>query len=124
MKLLSNLNLVGGTILLAEAVAAGRGAGIDDDVLRQVLGTSPAVAPGVRVRMEDIIGGDHEGWWSIKLAEKDIRLALDIGRSTGVPLPLGTESERVLERTEEAGYGEKDLGAVVESLRPTTAVRR
>jgi 3-hydroxyisobutyrate dehydrogenase-like beta-hydroxyacid dehydrogenase len=117
MKLLSNLILVGGTMLLAEAVVTGQANGIGDDILRQVLGGSPAVAPGVKPRMEDIIGGDHEGWWTILLAEKDIALALQLATSQGLQLPVGSTVEDVLHRTDAAGYGEKDLAAVVETFR-------
>jgi 3-hydroxyisobutyrate dehydrogenase-like beta-hydroxyacid dehydrogenase len=117
MKLLSNLILVGGTMLLAEAVVTGQANGISDDILRQVLGGSPAVAPGVKPRMEDIIGGDHDGWWTIRLAEKDIALALQLASSKGLRLPLGSTAEEVLHQTDTAGYGEKDLAAIVETVR-------
>lgn len=120
MKLLSNLILVGGTMLLAEAVATGQANGIGDAVLRQVLGSSPAVAPGVKARMEDIIGGDHVGWWTIRLAEKDIALALQLATSQGLQLPLGSTVVDVLHRTDAAGYGEKDLAAVIEIVRQRT----
>jgi 3-hydroxyisobutyrate dehydrogenase-like beta-hydroxyacid dehydrogenase len=72
LKLLSNIILVGGTALLAEAVVTGQVNGIDNDVLQRVLGESPAVAPGVQLRLEDILEGDHRGWWTLDLAEKDM----------------------------------------------------
>lgn len=117
MKLLSNLNLMGGTILMAEAVVTARANGIDEEVVRKVIGDSPAVAPGVRVRFEDVLGGDHEGWWSVQLAEKDIDLALELARDKDITLTMAGAVEEVLRRTEAAGYGEKDLGAVVEAVR-------
>lgn len=117
LKLLSNLMLVGGTILLGEAVATAQANGLESEVLRTVLKNSPAVAPGVAVRFEDVLEGDHEGWWTIRLAEKDMDLALTLARSKNLSLPVGQASMRVLEAADEAGYGEKDLGAVVEPIR-------
>ncbi|MBV9279102.1 MAG: NAD(P)-dependent oxidoreductase, partial [Chloroflexi bacterium] len=74
LKLLSNLILVGSTELLMEAVVTAQASGIDDGTLREVFGQSPAVAPGVQARLEDILGGDHRGWWTLELADKDMTL--------------------------------------------------
>ncbi|MGH2449267.1 MAG: NAD(P)-dependent oxidoreductase [Chloroflexota bacterium] len=117
MKLLSNLILIGGTILLAEAVVTADRSGVGTEVVREVLGTSPAVASGVRVRLDDIMTGDHRGWWTIELAEKDTKLALLVACSAGLDLTLGTAAQHVLQRTDKAGHGQLDLGAVVEPLR-------
>lgn len=121
LKLLSNLMLVGGTMLMAEAVATAQANGIGTDVIRRVIGESPAVAPGVRVRFEDVLSGSHEGWWTIQLAEKDIQLALQLATGHDLTLTLGSAAERFLHDTDRAGYGAKDLGAVVESVRRQTA---
>jgi 3-hydroxyisobutyrate dehydrogenase len=123
MKLLSNLILIGGTMLLSEAVVTAQANGVENRVLQEVFGTSPAVAPGVRVRLADIMHGEHEGWWTIQLAEKDLGLALQLASSRGIDLPLGKTAEQVLQRTDVAGYGELDLGAVVEAVRGREAAR-
>jgi 3-hydroxyisobutyrate dehydrogenase-like beta-hydroxyacid dehydrogenase len=117
LKLLSNLMLVGETALLAEALATAQANGIDDDTLRTALKSSPAIAPGVLPRFEDVLAGDHNGWWSIYLAQKDMSLALQLATSKGMKLPLAEASVQALDAAERAGYGEKDLGAVVEPIR-------
>jgi len=117
MKLLSNLNLIAGTIVLSETVVAAQRAGLSAEVICKVFGNSPAVAPGVSVRLDDIVGGDHNGWWSIKLAEKDSRLALEMAEREGLTLLLGKTSEEVLHRADTLGYGDKDLASVVEVTR-------
>jgi 3-hydroxyisobutyrate dehydrogenase-like beta-hydroxyacid dehydrogenase len=117
LKLLSNLMLVGGTALLAEAIATAQGSGIDNETLKRAFKQSPAIAPGVVVRFDDILEGDHEGWWTIKLAEKDMDLALDLGWRQGLTLPVAAATVESLERADAAGFGGQDLGAVVEPLR-------
>jgi 3-hydroxyisobutyrate dehydrogenase-like beta-hydroxyacid dehydrogenase len=117
LKLLSNLNLVGGTALLAEAIATAQASGIGDEVLRQVFGQSPAVAPGVQLRMEDMLGGDHLGWWSLELADKDMTLILKLGADAQVRLPVALATEGLVRQAIDAGYGELDLGAIVEAIR-------
>jgi 3-hydroxyisobutyrate dehydrogenase len=117
LKLLSNLILVGGTQLLMEAVATAQAHGFPDDILRDVFGGSPAVAPGVQVRLEDVLHGDHDGWWTLKLADKDLGLALKLAQSAGLELPLTQAGERLVARSIDAGYGDKDLGAMMNVLR-------
>lgn len=117
LKLLSNLILVGGTQLLMEAVVTAQAHGFDNDILRDVFGGSPAVAPGARVRLDDILDGDHHGWWTLRLADKDLTLALALAGEAGVHLPLGEASERFIARSIDAGYGDLDLGAMAEVLR-------
>jgi len=122
LKLLSNIILVGSTALLAEAVVTGQINGIDHDVLRRVFGESPAVAPGVQLRLEDILEGDHRGWWTLELAEKDMGLALSLATEQGITLPVAAAVERLVRHSVEAGYGEQDLAAVVEVIRQPAAV--
>jgi 3-hydroxyisobutyrate dehydrogenase-like beta-hydroxyacid dehydrogenase len=117
LKLLSNLILIGGTQLLMEAVATAQAHGFKDEILRDVFGGSPAVAPGVQVRLEDILHGDHEGWWTLKLAEKDLNLALKLARSAGLNLPLADAGEGLIARSIDAGYGDQDLGSMMNVLR-------
>jgi 3-hydroxyisobutyrate dehydrogenase-like beta-hydroxyacid dehydrogenase len=117
LKLLSNLMLVGGTALLAEAIVTAQRSGVDNAVLKSVFKQSPAIAPGVAVRFDDILEGDHEGWWTVKLAEKDMSLALGLAQKQRLHLPVADASVESLERADEAGLGQKDLGAVVEPLR-------
>lgn len=117
MKLLSNLILIGSTMFLAEAVAAAQANHISDGVVREVFGSSPAVAPGVRVRLDDVMGGNHEGWWTIKLAEKDLSLALSLAHDGGSRAELGKTAEHLLQQTDQVGFGSSDLGAVAEVMR-------
>ncbi|HEX2034685.1 MAG TPA: NAD(P)-dependent oxidoreductase [Chloroflexota bacterium] len=117
MKLLSNLVLIGGIALLAEAVATGQAAGLPTEVIRQVFEQSPLLGPGLRNRLEDILTGDHSGWFSVSLAEKDVRLAVELGAAGGLTLALGPQVQELLARTAAAGRAEQDIGAVVEVIR-------
>jgi 3-hydroxyisobutyrate dehydrogenase-like beta-hydroxyacid dehydrogenase len=117
LKLLSNHLLVGGTQLLMEAVVTAQAHGFDNDVLREVFGGTPAIAPGVKVRLEDVLEGDHVGWWTLLLADKDMSLVLKLADQVNLRLPLAQTSETLIREAIEAGYGEKDLGAMTEVLR-------
>lgn len=120
LKLLSNYLLMSGIAALAEAVATAQAVGLSDELIGDYLGQLPLVAPALRNRLEDIISGDHDGWFSTTLGAKDVRLAEDLARSHGVELPL---ADAVRQRFEEAvaqGWANADIGAVVELLRKHT----
>ncbi|GAC1635908.1 MAG: 2-hydroxy-3-oxopropionate reductase [Chloroflexota bacterium] len=122
LKILSNLILVGSITLLAEAVVVAQSLGLPNTVLRDVFGSSPAVAPGAKARLEDIMEGDHRGWWTVTLAEKDMRLALALAAEGNVDLPLTSAMERMLGQARDQGFADLDLGAIVELLRAPTRV--
>jgi 3-hydroxyisobutyrate dehydrogenase-like beta-hydroxyacid dehydrogenase len=119
LKLLSNYLLMSGIAALAETVATAQAAGLPDKLIRDFLGQLPLVAPALRNRLDDIVSGDHDGWFSTTLGAKDVRLAEDLARSHGVLLPL---ADAVRRRYEEAaqGWADADIGAVVELLRKHT----
>ncbi|WP_425581707.1 NAD-binding protein [Streptosporangium vulgare] len=68
-------------------------------------------------RVDDILTGDHQGWFTTRLAAKDVRLAVDLARSAGLDLPIARLVERRYEEAAERGWGDGDIGAVVELLR-------
>ena len=111
--------LVGGTQLLMEAVVTGRAHGFSDDVLREVFGGSPAVAPGVRVRLDDILNANYDGWWTLRLADKDLSLVLKLADQARLELPLADASRGLIEKSIDAGYGDRDLQSMTEVLKQT-----
>jgi 3-hydroxyisobutyrate dehydrogenase-like beta-hydroxyacid dehydrogenase len=117
LKLISNYLLMTGIASLAEAVATAQAAGLDDELIRDSFGRLPLVAPGLRNRLDDIVSGDHRGWFPTTLGAKDVRLAEELARSHGLQLPL---ADAVRQRYEEAmadGWADTDIAAVVELLR-------
>jgi 3-hydroxyisobutyrate dehydrogenase-like beta-hydroxyacid dehydrogenase len=115
LKLLANHLLLSGIATLAEAVATAQTVGLSDDLIRGFFGQLPLVAPALRNRLDDIVSGDHEGWFSITLGAKDVRLANDLARSRGMRLPLAEAVQRLYEQAAE-GWAEADIAAVVELM--------
>ncbi|MER5648063.1 NAD(P)-dependent oxidoreductase [Streptosporangium sp. NPDC002524] len=116
-KLLNNYLLMAGIAALSEATATGLAVGLDETLLHDFLLTWPTVAPALHNRVDDILGGDHRGWFTTRLAAKDVRLAIDLAGSAGLDLPIARLVERRYEEAAERGWGDEDIGAVVELLR-------
>lgn len=117
LKLLSNFLLMGGLALLAEAVATGQGAGLARGILHDFLADSPMVPAGLANRLDDVLDGDHDGWFAARLGAKDVGLARRLAATAGLQLPLAELVEQRYEALEGLGLGDADIGAVVELFR-------
>jgi 3-hydroxyisobutyrate dehydrogenase-like beta-hydroxyacid dehydrogenase len=116
-KLLNNYLLMSAIAGVAEVVATAEATGLDIKLLRQVLGQWPTLPPAVRNRLDDIVSGDHRGWFSTRLGAKDVRLLAEVAESGGLSLPIARMVERRYEEAAERGWSDADIGAVVELLR-------
>ncbi len=116
-KLAVNLLLLDGLVALAEAVAVGRAGGLSDEQLRQLLGDSPVLAPGLKNRFEGILSGDQNPWWSTVLGSKDAGLAADVVSSAGGQLPLTAMARDLYAKVAASGYADADIAAVTHLYR-------
>jgi 3-hydroxyisobutyrate dehydrogenase len=124
-KLATNLLLLSEVVALAESFAVGRSGGLRDDQLRELLGASPMVPPGLKNRFEDVLSGSQEGWWTTVLGAKDAGLALDVAREAHVELPVATVVQHLYEKAASSGLDDADIAAVTELyLASATAIRK
>jgi 3-hydroxyisobutyrate dehydrogenase-like beta-hydroxyacid dehydrogenase len=117
LKLIHNYLLMAGVAVLAEGVAVGQAAGVDADLLREFLGTISLVAPGLHNRLDDVLTGDHQGWFTTRLGAKDVRLFEDAAAAAGLRLPIADLVRAQYAEAADAGWEAADLGAVIELLR-------
>ncbi|MEV7969390.1 NAD(P)-dependent oxidoreductase [Sphaerisporangium sp. NPDC088356] len=116
-KLLNNFLLMSGVAAVAEVVAAAEAAALDMKLLREVLNQWPTIPLAIVNRVDDMIAGDHKGWFSTRLGAKDVRLLNEVAESTGLSLPIARLVERRYQEAGERGWSEADIAAVVEVIR-------
>ncbi|MFI6886299.1 NAD(P)-dependent oxidoreductase [Streptosporangium canum] len=116
-KLLNNYLLMSGVAVVAEAVAAGQAAGLDEAMLKDFLLRWPTVAPALHNRLDAILHGDHRGWFATRLGAKDVRLIAEVAESEGLRLPIARLVEQRYEDAAGHGWSDSDITAVVELLR-------
>ncbi|MEV0422356.1 NAD(P)-dependent oxidoreductase [Streptosporangium canum] len=116
-KLLNNYLLMSGVAVVAEAVAAGQAAGLDEAMLKDFLLRWPTVAPALHNRLDAILHGDHRGWFATRLGAKDVRLIAEVAESKGLRLPIARLVEQRYEEAAGHGWSDSDITAVVELLR-------
>lgn len=116
-KLAVNLLLLDGVVALAESFAVGRAGGLSDNQLRQLLGDSPMVAPGLENRFEGVLSGEQDPWWTTALGAKDAGLAVALVGKAGGELAV-TETVRDLYAKAAAdGTADDDIAAVARLYR-------
>lgn len=123
-KLATNLLLLSEVVALAESFAVGRSGGLTDDRLRELLGTSPMVPPGLKNRFEGVLTGSQDGWWTPVLGAKDAGLAIDIARGAEVELPAAQMVQRLYEKAAASGLDQADIAAVTQLYRGQETARR
>ena len=116
VKVVANLLLLGQLSVLSEALATAQAAGVDDSIIAE-LGRSPLVAPGLQNRLDDLLHGDHQGWFAARLGRKDAHLARSLAAKHGLDLAVAAAVEELFAQTVAAGLGDRDIAAVVESVR-------
>lgn len=106
VKLMLNLLWFDQLVAIAEVLAIGTRAGVDLEVLHRSLVEGPTSS---RLLARDLLpllrDGEYEEGFSMALATKDLRLAVDLARSAGVPAELSAVVEQLFTRAR-AVYGD------------------
>ncbi|HMH49803.1 MAG TPA: NAD(P)-dependent oxidoreductase [Candidatus Acidoferrum sp.] len=116
LKLIANLLVALHSAAAAEALAMARRAGLDLDLVLEVLGNGAAGSRMLTVRGPLIVKDEFPAQMKLDLFMKDLHLIQDAARDIGTPLPLTDVAERLYAAVHAAGHGAEDLAVVVKAL--------
>jgi 3-hydroxyisobutyrate dehydrogenase len=106
VKLMINLLWFAHLTATAEVLTVGTAAGVDLATLRQCLLASPAASNFLERDVLSVLHrGDYDDSFALALACKDLGLAVDLARDTGVPVEVSAVVEQVYRRAR-AQYGD------------------
>lgn len=118
MKLALNTVLHGLNAGVSEALVLAERAGIERSAAYDVLVASAVAAPFVHYKRAAFEEPDTTpAGFLLRLAAKDLRLALGLGERFGSALPQTRANLAALEEAAAAGYAERDESALAEFLR-------
>lgn len=118
MKLAVNMLIHGLNQTLAEALILAEGAGIDTAVAFDVIENSAAAAPMLKYRRSLYLDeAAQEVAFTIDLARKDVRLALELGTASRIDMPQTRATFEVLRAAGEAGFDARDMAAILNFMR-------
>jgi 2-hydroxymethylglutarate dehydrogenase len=122
-KLVNNMISLACNSISAEGFALGVKAGIDPEVLLEIIKVSTGDNWCARQYPQTTFKGNFEPGFKISLAYKDISLALACGEEYGVPLPVGIAVQKDLNDTISAGHSDKGVDAVILPLEDAAGVK-
>ena len=123
MKLAVNA-LIGVTNLgLSEVLVAAERSGIARAQALDVLADSAIGSPYIAYKREAFLDPDSvEVFFTVRLFKKDLRLAVDLGRSTDVPMLAVALADEALTLAAASGYGDDDVVRMADVLRTRAEV--
>jgi 3-hydroxyisobutyrate dehydrogenase len=122
MKLVVNALLGVNMQAIAEAVAFGEKAGLDRDLLLQVLAKTTVIAPAHQGKLLRAERDDYSPQFPLKLMNKDFRLILEKAGDVGAPMPL-TAAALQINAARNAVNGDQDFSSVICEMERMARVR-
>jgi 3-hydroxyisobutyrate dehydrogenase-like beta-hydroxyacid dehydrogenase len=116
MKIAINANLATQLLVLYESLLLAERGGIPRPAALDALLNSVVASPAMKYRAPFILDMPAEVWFNITMMQKDLQLALDLGRELGVPLFNVGLANEMLTTARAMGYGEQDFAVLFKVL--------
>ena len=116
MKIATNLSLTVQMLAFSEGVLIAEKSGIPREVAVDVLTHSVIGSPMVQYRGPFVLNMPEEAWFNVNLMQKDMLLALELGRQVDVPLPTTAAANEMLTAARGMGLAGRDFAIVFEVL--------
>ncbi|HMH78433.1 MAG TPA: NAD(P)-dependent oxidoreductase, partial [Candidatus Udaeobacter sp.] len=116
MKIAVNQGLAVQMLAFAEAVLLAEKAGIDRARAVEVLLKSVIASPMVKYRGPFVLGMPQEAWFDVDMIQKDLRLALDMARTSGVVLPSVALTHELMTAAKGLGLAHYDFAVVFDVI--------
>ncbi len=116
MKIAVNLSLTAQMLAFSEGVLLAEKSGIARETAVEVLTHSAVASPMLQYRGPFVLQMPKEAWFNVKMMQKDLLLALDMGRESGVPLPTVALANEFLTAARAMGFARQDFAVVFQVL--------
>ncbi len=123
IKLINNMIALACGAITAEGFVLGVKAGIDPQVLYDIVKVSTGSSWAMQQYPQTVFKGNFAPMYRLSLACKDIGLALGLGKEYDVPLSLGAAVEQKFIEARAAGFSEQGVDAVIQRLEELTGVK-
>jgi 3-hydroxyisobutyrate dehydrogenase-like beta-hydroxyacid dehydrogenase len=124
MKIASNLSLAVQMLAFSEGVLLAEKSGIKRETAVEVLVNSVIASPMVKYRGPFVLGMPEEAWFNVNMMQKDMNLALELGRQVDVPLPTTAVTNEILTAARGLGLQEQDFAIMFEVLAKLSGVSK
>ena len=122
MKIASNLSLAVQMLAFSEGVLLAEKSGIRRETAVEVLLNSVAGSPMLKYRGPFVLGMPEEAWFNVNMMQKDMLLALEMGRELRVPLPTTAVTNEFLTAARGMGLDREDFAILFRVLAEMSGV--
>ncbi|MGZ8715586.1 MAG: NAD(P)-dependent oxidoreductase [Gaiellaceae bacterium] len=122
MKIAVNLSLAVQMLAFSEGVLLAEKSGISRERAVEVMLASVIASPMVAYRGPLVLGHPDEVWFDCHMMQKDLNLALELGRELEVPLPTTAVTNELLTAANAMGIGERDFAVLFDVLAAMSGV--
>jgi 3-hydroxyisobutyrate dehydrogenase-like beta-hydroxyacid dehydrogenase len=124
MKIAINLSLAVQMMAFSEGVLLAEKSGISRETAVDVLVHSAIASPMVQYRGPFVLKLPDEAWFNVNMMQKDMLLALEMGRQLDVPLPTTAICNEFLTAARGMGLVEQDFAVMFDVLAHMSGVSR
>lgn len=124
IKIACNLSLAVQMLAFSEGILLAEKSGIAREVAVEVLTNSAIASPMIKYRGPFVLQLPAEAWFNVNMMQKDMLLALELGRQLDVPLPTAAVANEFLTAARGMGMVEEDFAVVFDVLAQMCGVKR
>src|SRR5437588_1188067 len=122
MKIAINLSLATQMMAFSEGVLLAEKSGIARETAVDVLMHSAVASPMIVYRGPFVLQMPEEAWFNVNMMQKDMLLAMELGRQLDVPLPTTAVTNEFLTAARAMGLVEEDFATVFKVLAQMSGV--
>jgi 3-hydroxyisobutyrate dehydrogenase-like beta-hydroxyacid dehydrogenase len=122
MKIATNLSLAVQMLAFSEGVLLAEKSGIAREVAVDVLTHSAIASPMIQYRGPFVLQQPEEAWFDVNMMQKDMVLAMELGRQLDVPLPTTAASNEFLTAARGMGWTKYDFACMFDVLAAMSGV--
>jgi len=124
MKIATNLSLPVQLLAFTEGILLAEKSGIPREVALEVLLNSVAGSPMLQYRGPFVLKMPDEAWFNVNMMQKDVQLALELGRQIQVPLPTTSIANEFLTAARAMGLAEQEFAIIFKVLEKMSGVSK
>jgi 3-hydroxyisobutyrate dehydrogenase-like beta-hydroxyacid dehydrogenase len=124
MKIAINLSLAVQMLAFSEGVLLAEKSGIARATAVDVLTHSAIASPMIQYRGPFVLEQPPEAWFDVNMMQKDMLLALELGRQLDIPLPTTAVSNEFLTAARGMGWAKQDFAVVFDVLARMSGVAK
>jgi len=124
MKIATNLSLAVQMMAFSEGVLLAEKSGIARETAVDALTHSAIASPMIQYRGPFVLRMPEEAWFDVNMMQKDMLLAMELGRQLNVPLPTTAASNEFLTAARGMGWEKRDFAVVFDVLAQMSGVSK